>query len=315
MARYHRTPYTKLFIAALIAATFALIIVDRGRFVAPRARLLASHLFRPAQSGVQAIPMRLSGGGMQPTAGGGSTSGAGEFGAAGAAEIRQYEAALAQQADEIYRLRRQLMDVARIRGELPQARLRIIPTSVLSHDYLAPGKSMTVDRGKSHGLKERQWVTDGGNFILGGRRSGIVGQSAVIDSMGLIGIVSQVDGGVSKVKPITSRDVVLPARVVHWNAEAEQWIAVDSVGTVSGVGDGKLLKLENMQADLDIRPGDYVVTASREAGIGLAENLIIGRVIHVSRAPAEMLHTILVEPRSKFSELDRVYVLAPEAAR
>lgn len=309
MARYHRTPYTKLFIAAMIVATLALIVGDRGRFVAPRARMLAGHLFRPAQSGAQAIPMRLSGAG-----GGGGRSGD-VIGSLSHDSLESYQAALAQQAAEISQLRRQLADVSQIRGELPGAALRVIPTSVLSHAYLAPEKGMTIKRGKSQGVAEGHWVVDGDNLITGGRGSGITDQSAVIDPTGIIGIVSQVGSNVSVVKPITSAGVVLPARVVHWDAQSRQWLALPSVGTVSGAGDGKLLKLENMRVDLDVRAGDYVVTASREAGIGIAENLVIGRVVRVSHAPAEMLHTILVEPRSKFSELNRVYVLAPEDRR
>ncbi len=306
MARYYRMPYTKLFIAAMIVATLALIVGDRGRYVAPRVRLFAGHLFRPGQSGVQAIPMRLSGGGMPQ----GRRDVHGQSG--GEAELAAMESAMAQQAAQIESLNMRLADVTQLRLALPAVPLRIVPSSVLSHGYLSPEKGMTINRGRKQGLAERHWVLDGDNLLAGGRRHGIDNQNAVVDTTGIVGIVSQVGDNISVVRPITSPDVCLAASVVHWDAVRQKWLAVPGVGMVRGAGDGKHLRLDDMRVDLDIRPGDYVVTANHGMGVGVMANLVIGRVVSVSRSRADMLHTIVVEPRSKFSELDRVYVLAPD---
>ena len=123
-------------------------------------------------------------------------------------------------------------------------------------------------------------------------------------------MIDRVDSSVSQMKLVTSTDCRLAARIVHWDGRSGRWVARGggADGTTEGAGDGVLVKLLHVDRAVEVRAGDYVVTASNETG--LAENLIIGQVAQVVTRSADLTHTILIEPRADLAKLDEVYVLS-----
>ena len=184
----------------------------------------------------------------------------------------------------------------------------LIPSRVISNYYVPPNTALGLDAGTKRGVGRGQLVL---YRALGqGKSAGVKPRQQVVTGLGIVGVIDQVGGGVSQMKLVTSSDCRLAARIVHWDGHSGRWVARGggADGTTEGAGDGVLVKLLHVDRAVEVRAGDYVVTASNETG--LAENLIIGQVAQVVTRSADLTHTILVQPRAELAKLDEVYVLS-----
>ena len=107
---------------------------------------------------------------------------------------------------------------------------------------------------------------------------------------------------------ITNSDSRLAAKVVHWDKRTKRWVDTADVGRLVGAGDGRTMRMELVRANVDVEPGDYVVTYS--AGIGIVDSMIIGEVTEVTPGERGLTHQIAVRPRVNLDKLDEVFVLA-----
>ncbi len=300
-----RTPshaWRKLLIAFLVVVSVLLIFLDRRGTVAARCRQLAAHLFNPGQrwSREALMAIRSKTPDMRPI------SEEARLLERTRAELHQALAMVAQQTDKVAALERRLRTARQIIAELPEYPLTVIPARILSPSYVVAGGGYRIDKGRKHGVRKGQFVLY--RYISRGRTSGVRDGQAVVTGKGVVGIVARADTGFSEVRLITSSDSRLAAKVVHWHKPTKRWVDTADVGRLVGTGDGRAMRMELVRANVDVEPGDYVVTYS--AGIGIADSIIIGEVTEVSPGERGLTHEITVRPRVDLNKLDEVFVLA-----
>jgi cell shape-determining protein MreC len=306
MARLKQRSRRQVTVLLLLLVAGAFVVLDPGGRFSSRLRTVAAHVVAPSQSWLKSATLSLVGR---------RDAVADDLDRASAAELRQEllraEALNARLSAERDALLRQLQDLRQISGALADYPLTLVPAGVLSSDYLLPDAGLRIDVGAKRGIGKGQWVVY--RYLSRGQTSGVREGQGVITADGLAGLIDKTGPYFSQVKLITSPDCQLAARVMHWDAAARLWVACPDVGLTQGTGDGRTLRLLHVPATADVRAGDYVVTATTEAG--LAQYLIIGRVAEVSRRPTDLTHTIVVYPQVNLSLLDQVCVLAPTELR
>lgn len=300
-----RTPsyaWRKLLIALLVVVSLLLIFLDRRGTVAARCRQLAAHLFNPGQRwGADArMAIRSKMPDMRPI------SEEARLLERTRAELHQALAMVAQQTDKVAALEKRLRTARQIIAELPEYPLTVIPARILSLSYVVKGGGYRIDKGRKHGVHKGQFVLY--RYISRGRTSGVRDGQTVVTGKGVVGIVARADTDFSEVRLITSSDSGLAAKVVHWHKPTKRWVDTADVGRLVGTGGGRAMRMELVRANVDVEPGDYVVTYS--AGIGIADSIIIGEVTEVSPGERGLTHEITVRPRVDLNKLDEVFVLA-----
>jgi cell shape-determining protein MreC len=286
----------KLIVVFLLILSIVLVAADRHGTLAASGHWVAARLFQPAQSVSRSAALNITGG---------AAAGQEALPAADPSGDAQAQAAL--QSAKIADLEQQLREVKQITKALANYPLVLIPTRIISAPYLASNTPFSLDAGTKRGVGKGQLVL---YRALGqGKAAGLKHGQQVVTGMGIVGVVDRVGDSVSQMKLVTSSDCRLAARIVHWDGRSH-WVARGggADGTTEGAGDGVLVKLLHVDRTVDVRAGDYVVTASNDTG--LAENLIIGQVAQVSTRSADLTHTILVQPRAELAKLDEVYVLS-----
>ncbi len=287
----------KLIVVFLLTLSVVLVAADRHGTLAASGHWVAARLFQPAQSVSRDAALNITGG----------TPAAPE--ALPAADPSgEAQALAALQAAKIADLERELREVKQISKALSNYPLVLIPTRVISNYYVPPNTALGLDAGSKRGVGKGQLVL---YRALGqGKAAGLRHGQQVVTGLGLVGVIDRVGDSASQMKLVTSSDCRLAARIVHWDGRSGRWVARGggADGTTEGAGDGVLVKLLHVDRAVEVRAGDYVVTASNETG--LAENLIIGQVAQVATRSADLTHTILVQPRAELAKLDEVYVLS-----
>jgi len=296
-----------LIVILLLVISLGLMVVDRRGGLASRARAVSAHVFAPSQSWLKGVALELA-----------------DRGSTG-------DARLARDADDVSRLkamlakaeadnatlsakltdsRQELRRIKQVVTALPDYPLMLVRANVLSREYVLPDGGLKVDGGSGRGIAAGHWVVH--RALSEGKAAGVARNQPVIAADGMVGLVEQVGHHVSRVCLVTSPRCRLAARIVHWDGQSGQWIPQPDNGRIQGTGDGRTMELLNIARNVDVCPGDFVVTAKAETGI--AEHLIIGEVTEVSYLPTDLTYTILVRPRVDLGALDRVYVLSPRGS-
>jgi rod shape-determining protein MreC len=183
----------------------------------------------------------------------------------------QEERALAQRTEAL----RRLLEL-RERAGLRTAAAEVIAAGA-SPDF----RTITIDKGASHGLAR---------------------DMAVISPGGVVGRVILAGPRASKVQLMIDRNAAVGALIERTRAQ----------GLVLGLGDA-MLQMEYVPGTADVKPGDLVVTSGID-GI-YPKGFVIGTVGLVDRGPGTF-HTISVQPAVDFSRLEDVLVvLTPPAGR
>jgi cell shape-determining protein MreC len=295
--------WSRFVITFLVVIALLLLVLDRKGAVAVQCRRLAQHVLTPGQqwSRDAMIAVRNRTPDLRPIS-------------EDRKQIEQLRLHLheargtnAQLAARIADLERTLQATQQILGQLPEYPLNVIPARILSHSYDSPGGGFRMAAGRSQGVREGQHVLY--RYISRGRTSGVRDGQAVVTGMGIVGIVAHADTDFSEVRLITSPECRLSARIVHWDANQAKWVAAPEIGRLTGSAEGQTMIMELVRSNVDVAPGDYVVTYS--AGIGIADSLILGEVTAVEPGQGGLTHKITVRPRVDRNMLDEVYVLAP----
>ncbi|OQA04619.1 MAG: Cell shape-determining protein MreC precursor [bacterium ADurb.Bin400] len=129
-----------------------------------------------------------------------------------------------------------------------------------------------------------------------GSDSGIAPKMAAVSGGVLVGRVQEVYESSSKVVLITSKDSVVQAMLQ--NSRAKGILR----GGISGI------VLENVTQDVDVVPGEYVVTS----GLGgeIADGILIGKTRGIQTSSSSgILKNVAVEPMAELTKLEMVFIM------
>ncbi|MCE5314772.1 MAG: rod shape-determining protein MreC [Armatimonadota bacterium] len=132
--------------------------------------------------------------------------------------------------------------------------------------------------------------------ISRGTKAGVERGSAVVNHLGLIGQVSDVDPFTSQVVALTNSDSAVSAMVQRSRA----------VGMLYGQG-ADYLVLAYLPKDSDVRVKDVVVSSGM--GKVVPKGLVIGRVVKVVRNSTAGTTSALIRPSVRFDEVEQVFVV------
>lgn len=197
-----------------------------------------------------------------------------------AAENSQLREQVAELESETARLREQAVENDRLRADLNFTRKQGAP--LLGADVLAMKTDPKFD-----------------TMVIGrGSRDGLHSDSVVVTRLGLVGRVIDTAPATSTVLLLTDQNSGAGGRVDRAASRA--------VGVCKG-DNSRLLSLEYLSSDADIRSGDRVVTS----GLGgvFPANIVIGTVRSVREDGDNGQKVASVLPAVNFDRLESVYVL------
>jgi rod shape-determining protein MreC len=146
--------------------------------------------------------------------------------------------------------------------------------------------------------------------IAAGSNDGVAVQDVVITRDGLVGQVTKVFAGVSKVMLITDPDSAVRA-VDATNRSA--------IGLLQHGSASNALTLARVTKDKKVQAGDTIVTAGSLVGGQLPslfpQNILIGTVTSVGQNDIDLFKQIQVQPFADLGSLQSVIVLVPKARK
>lgn len=160
---------------------------------------------------------------------------------------------------------------------------KLTPAAVVGFPSFIPGESsitqLLIDKGADDSMK--------------------VGQVVVFKD-NVIGRISQVSPHLSVVSVITHRDSLFTAKTSK----------TDALGLARGQDGGGVL-LDNVVLSDKLQRGDIVITKGDVAanGQGYPPNLVVGKIVSVSKSPSDLFQTAQVQSLVKFSSLKIVFVI------
>jgi rod shape-determining protein MreC len=142
--------------------------------------------------------------------------------------------------------------------------------------------------------------------IAAGSSDGIAVNDPVVDSKGLVGLVTDVTSRTAKVMLLTDQSSAVSALDVRSGA----------AGLIeAGRAGGEWLNLNRVGKDELVRAGDRIVTAGSQRGeLGslFPRGIPIGTVTSVGQSDTDLFKRIQVRPYVDFGSLDSVIVLVPK---
>jgi len=152
---------------------------------------------------------------------------------------------------------------------------QLLSAEVIGHDPNNLIQSLMIDRGALDGIE------------LG---------MPVLDAEGLVGRISQVSAGSSRVMLITDPSSSVSAQIQRSR----------DTGVVQGVG-GRGLVMHYLPQESLVQPGDMVLTSG--LGGNFPRRLVLGQVVEVSHHDAAMFQEAVVTPAVDVGRLEAVMVL------
>ena len=155
----------------------------------------------------------------------------------------------------------------------------VVPARVIARDYGSLRDSLYINVGKDSGLRR---------------------EMAVVDGLGLIGVIDQVYDDYAKVLLITSSQCRIGALVLRNDSRA--------VGITNGRGNaGDDLLMKHIYREADIREGDVIVT-SGYSGYHPA-NILIGKIVSKHMDEVGLLQEAEVRPATDIVDVESVLVI------
>jgi rod shape-determining protein MreC len=142
-------------------------------------------------------------------------------------------------------------------------------------------------------------------LIAAGTDNGVRLEDAVVTADGLVGIVTRVTNGTSRVQLLTDQDAAVSAVDLRTRATG---IVLHARGT------RETLVLDGVRKQDVIRKGDEIVTAGWRAGSLSSlypKGIPIGEVTSFSQTDTDLFQQVQVEPYVDFGAIDAVIVLRP----
>jgi len=129
-----------------------------------------------------------------------------------------------------------------------------------------------------------------------GSRDGVrPGQPVMGAGATLVGIVTEVDTGRSRVRLVTDRDSAIAALLQSSR----------TAGSLVGTGEG--LRLDFVSVDTKVAAGDVVLTSA--LGGLLPPGLLVGRVAEVEARKQELFQSIVVAPLANLDRVEQVLIM------
>ncbi|MEJ2534040.1 MAG: rod shape-determining protein MreC [Gammaproteobacteria bacterium] len=135
-----------------------------------------------------------------------------------------------------------------------------------------------------------------------GSEDGVFPGQAVIDGLGVMGQVEDVQGGQASVRLISDPDHAIPVQILRTGQRTVAY----------GTGDPTRLNLPNMALQSDIRPGDTLVTSG--LGDRFPEGFPVAEVEQVERDPGESFARISARPLAALDRGREVLLVLPREA-
>jgi rod shape-determining protein MreC len=141
--------------------------------------------------------------------------------------------------------------------------------------------------------------------VAAGEENGIREDDPVITADGLVGIVTRVMPGESRVQLLTDQEAAASAVDVKTGA---QGIVRHAIGT------GETIVLDRVRKRDTVRRGDRIVTAGWRSGDLTSlfpQGIPIGVVTSVGQTDTDLFQTVQIDPYVDFGDLDAVLLLVP----
>ncbi len=154
------------------------------------------------------------------------------------------------------------------------ANKELIPAKIIQREPITFLDSIVVNRGENDGVK--------------------IGQPVVSEGA-LVGRVSELFPGESKITLITSKNSIIQAMLQKSR----------NLGVLKGGISG--ITLENIPQDIEVAPSELVVTSG--LGGGIDSGILIGEVRGERSSRAEIFKTLNIQPTVDFNRLELVFIL------
>jgi rod shape-determining protein MreC len=156
----------------------------------------------------------------------------------------------------------------------------LLPARVIGAPSFVPGitsaQTYIIDKGQKDGIKK--------------------GMAAVLQN-NLVGVVSEVSSGFSKITLVTNESFSITAKVGL------------AIGVVKGEG-GSEMVLGNVASSQDLTKNDIVYSKGSvsEKGVGVLPDLIIGRITSVDKKASDLFQKANVQSYLDFSKITHVFL-------
>ncbi len=151
-----------------------------------------------------------------------------------------------------------------------------VTASVIGRDPSGWSSSMIIDRGKQDGIRQGM---------------------PVINALGVVGKISEVSDGNSKVVLLTDPQFSVAA-LVQGSRE---------IGLVSGSLQGEICRMRFISSDAQINVGDKVITS--KLSTSFPEGLLIGEVVRIIGNPQEPSIECIIKPAVVLSQVEEVLII------
>lgn len=200
-----------------------------------------------------------------------------------------------QLRDEVNKLNKQLIEETLTKNELKELRKLHNVLNYIKpkneYDYIS---ASVISKGTGN------WFN---TFTIdAGRNEGVVKDSTLLNSEGLIGRVFEVGDSYSKVISIINNKSSVSYQVLRNN----QYLGVVR-GTVSeSMTEGFEYMIGGVEPDVEILVGDKLITS----GLSMySKGILIGEVKEVIKNEDELLKTVKVKPAVNFKKIDKVFII------
>lgn len=144
-------------------------------------------------------------------------------------------------------------------------------------------------------------ITTPENFVINkGSKDGVKTNQGIVYKNNLVGKVTKVSSNMSLVTLVTNKSFSLAARTLGTSA----------LGVIKGKGNGEMV-LDNVLLSEELKAGDQLVTYGDIDinGIGLPEDLVIGKIVSIDKKPSALFQTAKVESLLNFTKLSTVFIV------
>lgn len=222
-------------------------------------------------------------------------------------QLRRQNRRLAQQVGQqqllIGEMERQVAELSGLRDQLADSRARIIFASVVGGDTSPQRETITISKGRRHGVEQGDWVAAGAPPAE--RDPAATGRDLLLRQW-LIGRVDEVQPYLSRVQ-LTTDPHFGPQRV--WTARAladGTWQLADQQCGLTGSGSG-IMRID--RASKDYRAADYTIVLLPLA-YPQPMAMAIGRVVGSQTLETGLHYELEVEPWDDPYTLSYVYVIS-----
>lgn len=190
-------------------------------------------------------------------------------------QVSLYKNKLLEQQDTIYKLENKLYMLAKFQTENKNSKTTLIPADIVGYDTSNFRKSITINAGSKHGVKQ---------------------DDIVVSNNALVGRVTMVSKGSSVVQLITDPASRIPGRVV----QTREQVLLEGNATA-------FCQLKYVPRWAKLKKGDDIV--SSEIGGVYPPSLPIATVVETEMKGGALFQSVKVAPRVNIANIESVLVV------